>query len=93
MISLTVPKKLMQCFIYRSPRKPETFLFIPEKGDFSQLPEDLLRVFGEPEFSFEFPLTADRKMINGDAGEILERMEAQGFYLQLPVDRDARDND
>lgn len=77
----------MQCFVYRSPRKPETFLFVPEKGDFSGLPEGLLKVFGEPEFSFEFLLTPERKLVNADAAEIMERVEEQGFYLQLPVDR------
>jgi len=78
----------MKCFVYRSPRKPGAFLFVAEKGDFSALPEALLKLFGVPEFSFEFPLTIDRMLKIGDACEILEKIEEQGFYLQLPVEQE-----
>jgi len=62
-------------------------LFVAEKGEFSELPEALLNLFGQPEFSFEFRLTSDRTLQNGDAQEILEKIEQQGFYLQLPVEQ------
>ena len=62
-------------------------MFVAEKGEFSELPEALLNLFGQPEFSFEFLLTSDRTLQNGDAQEILEKIEEQGFYLQLPVEQ------
>ncbi len=76
----------MKCFVYRSPKKPGSFLFVAGKGEFSELPEALLNLFGQPEFSFEFLLTSDRALQIGDAQEILEKIEEQGFYLQLPVE-------
>ena len=77
----------MKCFVYRSPKKPGSFLFVAEKGEFSELPEALLNLFGQPEFSFEFLLTSDRTLQVGDAQEILDKIEGQGFYLQLPVEQ------
>ncbi|RUM94022.1 MAG: YcgL domain-containing protein [Thiothrix sp.] len=78
----------MKCFVYRSSRKPGAFLFVAERGEFSELPEALLKLFGTPEFSFEFPLTADRALKIGDAQEILEEIEKQGYFLQLPVEQE-----
>lgn len=75
----------MQCYVYRSRRKPGSFLFIPEKDNFSYLPEILLKIFGEPEFSFEFDLTPERTLvIKAEASEVLRVIKENGFYLQLP---------
>ena len=63
-------------------------MFVAEKGEFSELPEALLNLFGQPEFSFEFLLTSERTLQIGDAQEILEKIEEQGFYLQLPVEQE-----
>ena len=46
----------MQCYVYRSRRKPGSFLFLPIKDEFNRVPETLLKIFGTPEFSFEFEL-------------------------------------
>ena len=78
----------MKCFVYRSLKKPWSFLFVTEKGEFSELPEALLNLFGQPEFSFEFLLTSERTLQIGDAQEILEKIDEQGFYLQLPVEQE-----
>ena len=78
----------MKCFVYRSLKRPGSSLFVAEKGEFSELPEALLNLFGQPEFSFEFLLTSERTLQIGDAQEILEKIEEQGFYLQLPVEQE-----
>lgn len=75
----------MQCYVYRSRRKPGSYLFIPGKDDFSQIPDILLKIFGTPEFSFEFDLTPGRQlMIKAESGEVLRVIKENGFYLQLP---------
>ena len=56
----------MLCHIYRSNRKVDTYLYLLDKDDFSVIPEDLLRVFGPPEFSFSFDLTEDRELAKED---------------------------
>ena len=76
----------MFCHIYRSNRKVDTYLYLVDKDDFSVLPEDLLKVFGDPEFSFSFELSKDRKLAMVDAGEVLNNLELQGYHLQLQGD-------
>ena len=76
----------MLCHIYRSNRKLDTYLYLSEMDDFSDIPDDLMRVFGEPEFSFSFDLTADKKLAREDAKEVLSNLEEQGYHLQLQND-------
>jgi len=76
----------MLCHIYRSNRKLDTYLYLVEKDDFSVVPEDLLRVFGPPEFSFSFDLTQERELAREDSGEVLDNLANQGYHLQLQDD-------
>lgn len=76
----------MFCHIYRSNRKVDTYLFLTEKDDFSIVPEALLTVFGEPEFSFSFDLKTDRKLAREDTEEVLKNLGEQGYHLQLQKD-------
>lgn len=76
----------MQCHIYRSNKKVDTYLYLQEKDDFSVVPQDLLQLFGEPEFSFSFELEEERKLAREDASEVLENLESRGYHLQLQDD-------
>jgi len=76
----------MLCHIYRSNLKLDTYLYLFDKDDFSIIPQELLRVFGPPEFSFSFDLTEDRKLAKEDAAEVLENLTQQGYHLQLQDD-------
>ena len=76
----------MLCHIYRSNRKIDTYLYLLEKDDFSIIPDELLRVFGPPEFSFSFDLTEDRKLAKEDTDEVLDNLDKQGYHLQLQDD-------
>ena len=76
----------MFCHIYRSNRKVDTYLYLADKDDFSILPENLLGVFGVPEFSFSFELTLDKKLARENASEVLANLESQGYHLQLQDD-------
>ena len=76
----------MLCHIYRSSRKLDTYLYLADKDDFSVVSEDLLRVFGFPEFSFSFDLTQERELAREDAGEVLDNLANQGYHLQLQND-------
>jgi len=74
----------MICHVYRSNRKLGTYLYIQEKDDFSHLPDNILTIFGEPEFSLSFNLLPDKVLPQADAKEIMDKLETDGFYLQLP---------
>ena len=74
----------MQCFVYRSKKKQNTYLFLPEQDNFSEVPESLLKLFGQAEFSFEFKLHAERNLTLADAREVIRNLEENGYFLQLP---------
>ena len=75
----------MQCYVYRSRRKPGSFLFLAERVIFKAVPQPLLDIFGVPEFSFEFDASVDRTlMIKADTAEIRRLITTNGFFLQLP---------
>lgn len=74
----------MQCFVYRSKKKQNTYLFLPVRDNFSDIPESLLKLFGEAEFSFNFDLLPGRKLILADAGEVIRNIKENGYFLQLP---------
>jgi hypothetical protein len=76
----------MLCHIYRSNLKLDTYLYLLDKDDFSVVPQELLRVFGPPEFSFSFDLTEKRELAKEDAAEVRENLSAQGYHLQLQSD-------
>lgn len=75
----------MQCYVYRSRRKPGSFLLLPEKDNFASVPEVLMNIFGTPEFSFDFDLSAERKLVlKVEASELQRVITTNGFFLQLP---------
>lgn len=78
--------KPLSCYIYRSERKADTYLYLTEKGDFSQVPQELLAMFGEAQFSFQFELSADRTLAKEDTLVVYENLKSQGYHLQLADD-------
>ncbi len=73
----------MQCYIYRSPRKADAYLYLAQKDDFDAVPAELMRVFGPPEFCFDFELTSERRLAQEEAVEVLRNLETRGFHLQM----------
>lgn len=76
----------MLCHIYRSNLKLDTYLYLTTKDDFSAIPQELMRVFGPPEFSFSFDLTSGRTLAKEDSAEVIENLKTMGYHLQLQGD-------
>ncbi|CDG98616.1 YcgL domain-containing protein [Xenorhabdus bovienii] len=74
----------MICVIYRSPKRDQTFLYVEKKGDFSRIPEALLKTFGEPQYSMMISLSGRKKLANADIVKVKTMLSEQGFYLQVP---------
>ena len=74
----------MECYVYRSPRRAETYLYLPRLDDYDQLPDALRTMFGAPEFVLAFELHPDRVLARVKAEEVLRGIERTGYYLQLP---------
>ena len=74
----------MHTFVYKSLRKPGTYLYLREKDAFSLLPDVVLQPLGPLVLALEFELTETRKLTRGDAAVVLGNLVARGFHLQLP---------
>lgn len=74
----------LDCWVYRSPRKQEMYLYLQQEDDFACLPEALLNRFGEPVKVMELRLTPQRTLAREDVKQVMENLRNQGFHLQLP---------
>lgn len=74
----------MLCFVYASLRKPDSYLWLPLRDDFSALPESLVLLLGELRFVLEVRLNEQRQLPNEDADVVVEHLRTQGWHLQLP---------
>jgi len=80
----------MKCVIYKGVKKPDTYLFVTRRDDFSCVPEQLLAMMGKLEYVMSLALDAGKKLACADAGEVCEQLLVQGYYLQLPPLRDGK---
>jgi hypothetical protein len=74
----------MQCFVYASLRKTDSYLWLPQRDDFDALPESLVLLLGELRFVLEVRLDDQRKLPIEDTEQVLEHLRTQGWHLQLP---------
>jgi len=74
----------MQCFVYKSLKKDELYLYIDQKDDFSKLPEPLFKSLSPVQFVLELELTPERKLAREDAGKVFDSIKNKGFYVQMP---------
>lgn len=74
----------MLCFIYKSLKKAELYLYLDKKDDFSALPEPLLQSVGRLEFVMELELTPERKLAKEKSEKVLAALQEKGFFVQLP---------
>lgn len=74
----------MECFIYKASRKEALYLYVCRKGDFSEIPEALLKSIGEPIYVMPLELTPDRTLAREDPVEVRKNLTDKGFHVQLP---------
>ena len=78
------PEMSMQCEIYKSARKQDTYLYVTAKDDFSRVPDALMKMIGQPIHVMELELHPDRKLAREDTGEVLRNLQQRGWHLQMP---------
>lgn len=74
----------IECEVYKSLKKDETYVFIESTSSLSELPDALSKVLGKTELVMTLNLTPEKKMARGNAAEIMLSIEQQGFHLQMP---------
>lgn len=69
---------------FKSPKKPELYLFVPQQDGLEKLTDELLVMFGDPEHVIDFELTPTRKLPRTDPQELNTALRTQGYFLQMP---------
>lgn len=74
----------MQAYVYKSLRKPDTYVYLRKRDDFAVLPPPVRAPLGELAFVLEFSLSPTRKLARAEATVVMANLQAQGFHLQFP---------
>lgn len=74
----------MLCYVYKSSKKSDTYLYIQNKDEFSQLPDELLQLFGRPQLVTVLNIKQREKLARVNVLDLQQAFEEKGFYLQLP---------
>lgn len=80
----------MHCYVYRSRRLADTYVYLTRRDDFSPLPGELACSLGELDFALDFELTPQRRLARADPREVLGNLTERGFHLQKAPDTEAQ---
>lgn len=72
------------CDVYKSSREQGLYLFVLREKGLDDVPETLLQKFGKPALVTSFILTAERRLARCSGEQVIEAIDKQGFYLQMP---------
>ena len=70
--------------IYRSPRNEEMYLYVQKQDGLARVPEKLQELFGKPVHVTTLLITPERKLARADVGKVINALQDQGYYLQMP---------
>lgn len=74
----------MRCQIYKGSKKQDHYIYLPEEGDRTKIPDSLLKLLGRLELVMTLELTPQTRLARANPDEILKSCREHGFYLQLP---------
>lgn len=74
----------MQAYVYKSQRKPDTYIYLARRDDFDALPAELGATLAPYAFVLEVALTPERRLAQADAALVRANLAERGFHLQLP---------
>jgi uncharacterized protein YcgL (UPF0745 family) len=69
---------------YKSSKKDELYLMIPQSSKLSDLPAELRVMFGEAQHVLDFEMTPARKMGREDPQKVWDALQQKGYFIQLP---------
>lgn len=72
------------CWIYRSSRKDEMYLYLAHEDAFDEIPEALMKQFGRPLPVMKLELHPKRKLAREDVFKVIGNLQSLGYHLQLP---------
>ena len=80
---MTVPAE-MEVDVFKTHRRPHTFLYVPKDLHPEDWPEGLAAIFSEPQKVLTLLLTPDQPLAMQTAAEVMSSLQTQGYFLQMP---------
>ena len=74
----------MNCSVYKGKLIYDHFLFVENENDFSRVPNELLTLLGDLQHVINFDLHPDRKLAQANTRVVIDALNLEGYYLQLP---------
>lgn len=74
----------MHAYIYKSQRKPDTYLYLARKNDFDCLPAPIRERLQPFEHVLDIELTPERRLAREDPATVRSNLADRGFHLQMP---------
>lgn len=74
----------MQCYIYRSSKQDEMYLYLRQKDQFADVPVELAKRFGRADFVMELDLSTRQKLARIDIERLRQALKDSGYFLQMP---------
>lgn len=74
----------MHAYVYKSPRKADTYVYLAKRDDFACLPEALRTQLGTLQFVLDVALTPERRLARVDAAVVRTNLAERGFHVQFP---------
>ena len=74
----------MKCYIYRSSRRPDLYIYLAEEDVFDNVPRGIFNTLGIVEFAMELDITPQTKLAREDTATVLRNLSEKGFHIQLP---------
>lgn len=72
------------CSIYKSPKKEGMYLYVPKDKQLEDVPKVLITQMGHAEHVMDLLLTPEKKLARANARDVMEKLNEQGFYVQMP---------
>ena len=79
-----MPEKSMPCWIYKSSRKEEMYLYLARENGYDELPELLKQHFGKALFVMQLELNSARPLARVDVETVMKALQEQDYFLQMP---------
>lgn len=74
----------MRCFVYKSSRREQTYVYLAERDVFDCLPESLSAALGDLSLVMELDLVAGRRLAQADPAVVRANLAGHGFHIQFP---------
>ena len=79
-----MPNKTIPCWIFKSARKEEMYLYLAKEDGYDDLPEMLRQHFGKALLVMQLDLQPGRSLARADIDVVMHALGEQGYYLQMP---------